>query len=75
MGTIWKKRNEEEERKNERKGLTLTGLMEELRPSLPNSRQSSRVLFELVFIVAVSDAQSVSGELEGTIFHRFDKLS
>jgi hypothetical protein len=29
MGTIWGKRNKEEERKNERKGLTLTGLLME----------------------------------------------
>ena len=29
MGTIWKRRNKEEERKNERKGLTLTGLLME----------------------------------------------
>jgi hypothetical protein len=29
MGTIWKRRNKEEERKNARKGLTLTGLLME----------------------------------------------
>jgi hypothetical protein len=35
MGTIWGKRNKEEERKNERKSLTLTGpLMEGSRSHL-----------------------------------------
>jgi hypothetical protein len=43
MGTIWKRRNKEEERKNERKGLTLTGLlMEGLERSSPVSMNSSK---------------------------------
>jgi hypothetical protein len=32
------------------------------------------VPFELIFIVGVSDAPSVSRELEGPIFHRFDEV-
>jgi hypothetical protein len=43
MGTIWKRRNKEEERKNERKGLTLTGLlMDGLERSSPVSMNSSK---------------------------------